>query len=106
MDTYEGNPARTVPIDQRTSSPREGEIIVRTVKHARLHQLSIHLKYLVPWKPLVRSEVVILNGSMFGSVGVAKGREGNDWIVTFTVDDDSWDFIYEEKDITPLEPLK
>ncbi|KAH9162307.1 hypothetical protein EDB89DRAFT_2079838 [Lactarius sanguifluus] len=106
MDAHDGNPAKTVPTDQRTLSPQEGEIIVKMVKRARPKQISIHPRFLVPWKPLVGYEVLIIDGSWFGAVGVVKGRQGNSWTVSFTVDDDSREFVFEESDLAPLEPLK
>ncbi|KAH9025741.1 hypothetical protein EDB85DRAFT_1893732 [Lactarius pseudohatsudake] len=70
MDAHDGNPAKTVPTDQCTLSPQEGEIIMKTIKR------------------------------------VVKGRQGHSWTVSFTVDNDSQDFIFEERVLAPLEPLK
>jgi hypothetical protein len=109
MDVYDGNPARTLPTAQYDSPLQAGEIIVRTTKRARPKQLSIHPRYLVPWKPLVGCEVVVTNGSGLGAVGVVKGRQGDDWTVTFkgaSDDSDAGDFVFKEKDLASLEPLK
>ncbi|KAH9019731.1 hypothetical protein EDB85DRAFT_2153546 [Lactarius pseudohatsudake] len=106
MDAHDGNPAKTVPTDQRTLSPQEGEIIVKTIKRARPKQISIRPRFLVLWKPVVGCEVFIIEGSWFGAVGVVKGRQGHSWTVSFTVDDDSRDFVFEERVLAPLEPLK
>ncbi|KAH9177216.1 hypothetical protein EDB89DRAFT_1902451 [Lactarius sanguifluus] len=96
MDAHDGNPAKTVPTDQCTLSPQEGEIIMKTVKRARPKQISIHPRFLVPWKPLVGYDVLIIDGSWFGAVGVVKGRQGNSWTVSFTVDDDSRESLSPE----------
>jgi hypothetical protein len=106
MDPYDGCPARTVPVNKRTLSPQEGEVVMKTVQGRRPKQISIHPRYLEPWKPLPGCEVVITNGRWFGTVGVAKRRQGEDWSITFTVDDDSRDFLFQEKVLAPLEPLK
>jgi hypothetical protein len=74
MDAYTGSPARTVPMDQHTMSPAtEDEIIVRTVIRTCPKQISIHPRFLVPWTPLVGSEVVITKGMWLGTVGLVKG---------------------------------
>ncbi|KAI9429356.1 hypothetical protein H4582DRAFT_2065376 [Lactarius indigo] len=106
MSAHDGNPARTVPTHQRTLSPQEGEIIVKTVKRARQKQISIRPSFLVPWKPLVEHEVVVISGPLFGIAGVVKGRQETKFTVTFTFGDNCRDFILEEKDLAPLEPLK
>jgi hypothetical protein len=103
MDTYTGSPARTVPTGQRTLSPTaDDEIIVRTVNRGSPKQISIHPRFLVPWTPLVGSEVVITKGIWLGTVGVVKGRQGDDWIVG----DECMGLVVEEKDMAPVEPLK
>jgi hypothetical protein len=106
MDAYCGSLARTLPTDQCTLSPLEGEIIVKTVKHACTKQISIHPRFLEPWKPVVGGEAVITNGPWFSTVGVVERRQGNDWIVSFLVNGDDEDFVFGGTDIAPLEPLK
>ena len=94
-------------MDRRTLSPQEGEIVVKTVQHNRRpKQISIDPKFLEPWKPLLGWEVAVIKGPWLGTVGVTKGRQGDDWTVTFTVDGDSRDFTFQEKHLAPLEPLK
>ena len=50
--------------------------------------------------------MVITDGRWIGTTGVVKGREGEKWVVTFTVDDDSQDFVFTGKDIVPIETPK
>jgi hypothetical protein len=103
MDAYTGSLARTVPTDQRTLSPAaEDEIVVRTVNRGRPKQISIHPRFLMPWTPLVGSEVVITQGKWLGTLGLVKGRQGDDWIVG----NESGDFVFEEKDMAPVKPHK
>ncbi|KAI9465095.1 hypothetical protein BJY52DRAFT_1221185 [Lactarius psammicola] len=105
MHIYEGDAARTVPTDHCKSLPREGEVTVNVIHHRRHQQISIDPIYLVPWVPVVGCDVVILNGPLRGAVGAVKESKGKDWIITFTVDDDSRDSLFEEKDLASLEPL-
>ena len=92
--------------DERALQPQEGEIIVSVVRRARTQQISIHPRYLVPWQPVDRCEVVITDGHWIGTMGVVKGREGEKWVITFTVDNDSRDFVFMGKDIVPIETPK
>lgn len=103
---YGGCTARTVPIDRCTSVPRKGEIIVNVLKSNRRKQLSIHPRYLLPWEPIIGSEVVILNGVSLGAVGVVKARQEKYWVVTLTLNDESRDLTFEEKDLATLEDLR
>ena len=106
LDAYDGKPARTVPMDKQTLIPREGKIVVRTVRRSRPEQISINPYYLEPWSPLDGCEVIVTGGSWLSSVGTVKGRQGNDWIVTFTVNDVAREVIFEGKDLAVLERLK
>jgi hypothetical protein len=95
--------ARTVPLGRRLKDPPEGEVLVTTFKHHRATELSMHPNHLVPWVPVVGGEVIVVTGAWLGAVGVAKEKQGNQWVVTFTVDDDVRDKSFEEKELAALE---
>ena len=106
LHAYDGDPAWTVPMDLCESSPREGEVIVNVVRRRRRKQISIHPRYLTPWVPVVGCEVVVVKGSsLLGVIGRTKERKGNNWVVTFVVDNDSRDLEIEEKDLATVEAL-
>jgi hypothetical protein len=100
---YEGDPARTVLEDHCKSSPQEGEVIVNVVHRHRLGEISINPRYLIPWVPVVGCEVVVIKGVLLGAIGKAKECKEKDWVVTFSVDDDSYDFVIQESELASVE---
>ena len=106
LKDYEGKPARTLPINKRTVTPREDEVVVRTVRRNRPIQISITPSNLDPWDPLVGCEVIVTGGSALGAVGKVKEERGYDWVVTFAVDDDTRDLVFAKTDLAVLEDLK
>ena len=40
---------------------------------------------------------------MFGATGVATIKTANQWVVTFNVDNDSRDYLFEENELAALE---
>jgi hypothetical protein len=105
LDRYAKSAARTVPLDRRQSDSdvRQGEILVTIRKRSIDKELSIHTNHLVPWVPVVSVEVIVITGAWLGAVGVAKEKKDKQWVVTFTVDDESRDVTFEEKDLAALE---
>ena len=103
LEPYEGCVARSVPSEQRDSNPRDGEIIVSVTKKNRQKKLSVNPKYLVPLRPIIGGEVIVVSGVLLGAVGMAKAEQGKHWVVTFTMDGESVDQTIEEKDLAPLE---
>ena len=89
MGTFARAVARTVPIGQRLKDPPEGEVLVTIFRRHRKVELSVRPIHLVPWVPVVGGEVIIVTGAWLGAVGVAKEKQDNRWVVTFTVDGDS-----------------
>ena len=69
-------------------------------------ELSLCPNHLVPWVLVVSGEVIIITGEWLGAVGVAKEKKDKQWVVTFTVDNESWDRTFEEKDLAALEVYK
>ena len=63
----------------------------------------IHPRHLLPWEPVVGGEVVVVKGTRLGTLGVAKTKTGNQWTITFSVDNDRRDFVFEEADLAALE---
>ena len=106
LKDYEGKPARTVPINKRTVTPREDEIVVRTTRRNRPIQISIKPGNLYPWDPLAGCEVIVTGGSALGTVGKVKEQRGCDWVVTFAVDDDARDLVFAKTELAVLEDLK
>ena len=45
---------------------------------------------------------MIKKGSMFGVMGVATIKTANQWVVTFNVDNDSRDYLFEENELAAL----
>jgi hypothetical protein len=77
--------------------------LVTVTRHSRSKELSVHPKHLVPWEPVVGGEVVVITGTCLGNVGIAKEKKDNTWIVTFTVNNDLWDWTIKEKDLAALD---
>jgi hypothetical protein len=102
----EGETGRTVPEHRRTLTPETGEIIVELTIRGHKRQISLHPKYLNPWEPVVGGEVVVVRGKYLGILGVAKEKKDDgQWVVTFTVDDDSRDFVFGQSDLAATENL-
>ena len=88
------------------SPPNEGEVILIVVKRGRSKQKLVHPRHLFQWEPVVGGEVVVVKGAQLGARGVAKNKQGNQWVVTFSVDNDVRDFVFEETDLAVLEASK
>jgi hypothetical protein len=110
MDAYEGRVARTVPQTMSSSPPRDGEVMVSVVRGVFPVQISIHPKFLVPWKPKQNSDVVVIDGSWAGSDGVVVGEDRGSYVVRFTANDnfgeESWDIQFDGNQLATLEPLR
>jgi hypothetical protein len=95
---------RTVPLGRCEKTPKEGEIILSVFKTPRRTQISVHPKFLFSWQPVVGDEVVVIKGLLFGTAGFAKEeRDGNQWLVSFSVDGHSGDFVFHERDLAMIE---
>ena len=104
LQQYEKATGRTIPEPRYNSPPKEGEVILNVVKRGRSKQISVHPRHLVPWEPVVGGEVVVIKkGSMFGVTGVVSIKTANQWVVTFSVDNDTKDYIFEENELAALE---
>lgn len=103
MHGYEGDPAKTVLADHCKTLPREGEIIMNVVHRRRRQQISINPKYLLPLEPVRGGEVVVIKGVWIGMMGKAKERKEKDWVVTFSAEDDSAGFTFQEKELASIE---
>jgi hypothetical protein len=103
LDVYAKSVARTLILEQRHSNARDGEVLVTVTKRSRSKELSVHPKHLVPWEPVVGGDVIVIAGACLGNVGVAKEKKDKIWVVTFTVDDVSVDWTFEEKDLAGLD---
>jgi hypothetical protein len=110
MDAYEGRVARTVPQKMSSSPPRDGEVTVSVVSGVFPAQISIHPKFLVPWKPKQGSSVVVTDGSWAGCDGVVVGEDSGSYVVRFTVHDEdgeeSRDISFDGNHLATLEPLR
>lgn len=87
-------------------TPEEGEVALRVLTHFRPKQISVHPRFLVPWEPVVGDQVVIIKGLFLGTMGVAKAQEHARWVVTFSADNDSWDFRFEQSDLATIEDFR
>lgn len=92
-------------MDRRTTTPKDGEIILSVFKHPRPTQISVHPKFLVPWQPVAGDEVVVIKGSWLGTTGVVKAEQPR-CIVTFQLDNDLWDHQFENSDLAVIESLR
>ena len=106
LQTYEKATGRAIPVVNYNSPPNEGKVILNVVKHGRSKQISVHPRHLFPWEPVVDGEVVIVKGAWLGTRGIAKIKQGNQWVVTFSIDNDVRDFVFKEMDLTVLEASK
>ena len=106
LNDYEGKPARILPINKRTVTPHEDEVIVRTMRRNRPIQISITPGNLDPWDPLVGCKVIVTGGLALGMVGKVKEEQGYDWVVTFMVGDDTRDLVFTRTELAILEDLK
>jgi hypothetical protein len=82
-------------------------VVVRGVRPV---QISIPPRFLVPWEPEVKSDVVVIEGPWLGLEGSVVERNGDSYVVRFTVNDDagedSRDVGFEGNQLAPLEPLR
>ena len=46
---------------------------------------------------------MIKKGSTFGAMGVATFKMANQWMVTYSIDDNSRDYLFEENKLAALE---
>jgi hypothetical protein len=91
-------------LGHREKTPKEGEIILSVFKTPRWTQISVHPKFLFSWQPVVGDEVVVIKGPLFGTAGFAKEeRDGDQWLVSFSVDGHSGDFVFHERDLAMIE---
>jgi hypothetical protein len=91
-------------VGPREKIPKEGEIILSVFKTPRRTQISVHPKFLFSWQPVVGDEVVVIKGPWLGIAGLAKEeRDGGQWLVTFSVDGHSGDFLFHERDLAVIE---
>lgn len=103
MHEFARSVARTVPLVQRNSEVREGEILVTVFKRSRPKIVSIHPRHLVPWEPALGGEVIVTNGDWAGAVGVAKEKKEKHWVISITLDNETQDKIIEERDLAALD---
>lgn len=106
MHVYEGLIARTVPIDKAKVRSNVGEITVNVMRRARPKQFSINPMYLEPWPPVIGGEVIVTSGTMIGCIGILKEIRLPQYVVSFSVDNDSRDIVLDEMDIAALEDIK
>jgi hypothetical protein len=84
--------------------PKEGKIILSVFKTPCQTQISVHPKFLFLWQPVVGDEVVVIKGPWLGIAGLAKEeRDGRQWLVTFSIDGHSGDFVFHERDLAVIE---
>ena len=103
LQVYEKATGRTIPAVHYNSPPNEGEVVLNVVKRGRSKQVSVHPRHLFPWEPVVGGEVVVIKGARLGATGMAKEKQGTKWVVTFNVDNDFRDFVFEENDLAALD---
>ena len=106
LQPYKKATGWTIPAVRYDSPPNEGKVILNIIKHGCSKQVSVHPRHLFPWEPIVGGEVVVVKGAWFGITSVAKVKTGNNWIITFSVDNDTQDFVFEEKDLTALDATR
>lgn len=92
-------------MDCRTSTPKDGEVILSIFKHPRPTQKSVHPKFLIPWQPVIDDEVVVVKGSWLGATGVVKVDDHPRYVVTLELDNDLWDCQFEKSDLAVIEAL-
>lgn len=103
LQQYARCTGKTVPSDRRTLTPRNGEVVLSVFKRPRAKQLSVHPRFLVPWEPVRGGEVVVLNGTWFGIVGIVKDqRDDGQWVLRFAIDELT-DHVFNGKDLAGLE---
>src|SRR6266404_3553777 len=94
---YTNCTARTVPLAEHKFDLPEGEVMALVTQKAGLKIITINLWYLVPWESLVDGKVMVLHGPLWGVVGMLKTQNGNQCVVTFTVDNESQDMEFVQK---------
>ncbi len=92
-----------VPLAQRKIIPSEDEIVVSVFHQYCQKEISIAPLYLVPWELVVTGPVLIVGSQMCGMIGIVKAKDGDQWLVTFIVDNISRDEIFGEKDLAGLD---
>jgi hypothetical protein len=103
LQSFEGCTGRTIPVDRHTKNPQEGRIILSVFKHPHRTQISVHLKFLFPWQPIVGDEVVVIKGLLFGMLGVVKAKEQALCRVNFSLDNQSLDYQFEDSKLVVIE---
>jgi hypothetical protein len=97
---------RTVRVDRRTKTPKDGEIVLSVLfKCPFARQISVHPRFLFPWEPVVSDDVVVIKGPWLGTLGVTKAREESRWIVTLSSDGGLFDCQFEEAELAAIEDL-
>ena len=91
---------------RRTLTPKDGEIVLSVYKRLRSTQISVHLRFLVPWEPIENDEAVVIKGPLLGSTGVVKSKVGSKRVVAFRVDNNTADYSFEEDELASLEDIK
>ena len=84
-------------------TPKDGEIILSVYKRPRSTQISVHLRFLVPWEPIENDEAVVIKGPLLGVTGVVKSKDGSKCVVAFRVDNDTLDYSFEESELASIE---
>jgi hypothetical protein len=83
---------RTVLVDCRNKTPKDGEIILSVSRHPCLTQISVHPRFLFLWEPVLGDEVVVIKGPLLGALGVVKAMEQGRCTVTFSLDNELLDY--------------
>jgi hypothetical protein len=103
LRSYEGCTGRTVPVDRRTKPPQAGEITLSIFKRPCRTQISVHPKFLILWQPVVGDKVVVIKGLLLGTLGVVKAKEQGRCMVTFSLDNDTLDYRFEDSELAAIE---
>ena len=91
---------------RHTLTPKDGEIILSVYKCLCLTQISVHLRFLVPWEPIENDEAMVIKGPLLGSTGVVKLKVGSKCVVAFRVDNNTADYSFEEDELASPEDIK
>ena len=106
MRSYARCTGRTVPLNSRTSTPKEGETILCMSRRARKTLISIDPRFIDPWEPVENDEAMVIKGPLLGSTGVVKSKVGSKRVVAFRVDNNTADYSFEEDELASLEDIK
>ncbi|KAF8263212.1 hypothetical protein EI94DRAFT_1704162 [Lactarius quietus] len=90
-----------------TVTPKEGEVILSITRCSRTKEISVHPRFLILWEPMVGGEVVAIQGSWFGILGIVKEEKGEgQWLVEYCNGLSYRNIVFNQNELAAVEETR